>query len=135
MSAYHEPACDAGQVINRIEAMQAGVGVLTVAHGALRGSEDTDDIRAALSLLRHGALDITMDVGGVPAECDAIVRQKAQEVAEELSQRAQLMVNGCVKAFIEVAAAYERDCPDADIPAILQKAALDLSTEKFGKDN
>lgn len=110
--------------------MQAGVGILTVAHGAMRGSE-TNDIKAALSLLRHGVLDLEIDISGVPPEQNDAVRQVAREVAEELSRRAQLMVNGCVKAFVDVAIAYERDCPDADIPAILQKASLDLASDRF----
>lgn len=114
--------------------MQAGVGILTVAHGAIRGSEKTD-IKAALSLLRHGVLDLQIDISAVPPDQNEAVRQIAQEVAEELSKRAQLMVNGCVKAFVDVAMAYERDCPDADIPAILQKASLDLASERFGTDS
>lgn len=110
--------------------MQAGVGILTVAHGAAHGSEIAD-IKEALTVLRQGVLDLDIDISGVPAECEPVVRQVAHHVAEELSRRAQQMVNGCVKAFVEVAAAYERDCPDADIPALLQKASLDLAAEQF----
>src|SRR5262245_51547163 len=110
--------------------MQAGVGILTVAHGAMRSSDMTD-VKSALSLLRHGVLDLEIDISDVPPEQNEAVRQIASQVAEELSKRAQLMVNGCVKAFVDVASAYERDCPDADIPAILQKASLDLASDRF----
>lgn len=111
--------------------MQAGVGILTVAHGAIR-SPDMTDVKAALSLLRHGVLDLEIDISAIPPEQNEAVRQVAHQVAEELSRRAQLMVNGCVKAFVDVAMAYERDCPDADIPAILQKASLDLAADQSG---
>nr|WP_042179344.1 hypothetical protein [Kibdelosporangium sp. MJ126-NF4]CEL13771.1 hypothetical protein [Kibdelosporangium sp. MJ126-NF4]CTQ88139.1 hypothetical protein [Kibdelosporangium sp. MJ126-NF4] len=120
-------------MISRIEAMQAGVGILTVAHGAAHGSRIAD-IKEALTVLRQGVLDLHIDISGVPGECDTVVREVAQQVAEELSKRAQQMVNGCVKAFVDVAAAYERDCPDADIPAILQKASLALAAEQFDDD-
>ncbi|ONI79767.1 hypothetical protein ALI144C_23765 [Actinosynnema sp. ALI-1.44] len=120
-------------MISRTEAMQAGVGILTVAHGAAHGTAIAD-IKEALTVLRQGVLDLHIDISDVPGECDTVVRQVAQEVAEELSRRAQQMVNGCVKAFVEVATAYERDCPDADIPALLQKASLDLATEQLDDD-
>jgi hypothetical protein len=126
--------CDTLAMADKVEIMQRAIGLLTLAHGATRRGEITEaneqDMRASLELLRQDVFNFSMKIGSIPPDSEAVVRRVADEVGAELTKRAELLLVGFISAFLAVVREYERDCPDANVAAILQKASLDLTHKR-----
>jgi hypothetical protein len=92
----------------------------------MHGAVDTASLRAAYEILRKNLTDFGMKFPGIPEESLDDAYDAIMEVAEVYAKRMDLVVFGMLKGFMEVTRAYLEDCPEADIGAILQKAALNL---------
>jgi hypothetical protein len=119
-----------GDNVDKDELLRTGIGLLTIGHEAvvegMYGTVDTASLRAAYEVLRKNLTDFRMKFPGIPADSLDDAYDAVMEVADMYAKRMDLVVFGMLKGFMEVTRAYLEDCPDADIGAILQDAALHL---------
>jgi hypothetical protein len=116
--------------VDRSEMMHTAIGILTVAYEAVdkrgRGEYDDAEYQSAMALVVQNFVDFRMELSDVPEAAVPHVQRAAQAVGMEFGNRVDWLLGGLVRGYMAIVQAYMEDCPNSDIPAILQRTALNL---------
>jgi hypothetical protein len=106
------------------EIMQRAIGVLTLMHG---GDGEADDLRLALKLLQEDVFSYSV---AVPDGAGDDTAEFVRVALEQVMARVAAFTAGLTLGFQAVAHAFEEQCPEADVPAVLQSLALRLEAQQ-----
>ncbi|WP_199440772.1 hypothetical protein [Umezawaea beigongshangensis] len=111
------------------EIMQRAIGVLTLMHGAASGGPagEGDDLRVALKMLQEDVFSYSVPL---PQGEDVDPAEFLRQALEQIMARFATFTAGLALGFQAVAHAYEEECPDADVSAVLQELSIRITTRE-----
>jgi hypothetical protein len=106
------------------ETVERTVGLLTAVYSEKNSTPEEFQglIKPFLDDLLTARLHLQLD--GINQDPRSIANAVAQAATKEMSPKMQASINTLLVAFVLLAKEYEKDCPNADIFAFLQKFAL-----------
>ena len=129
--------CHARPVVDRADMVRTALGMLTAAYGASRSAVDgegskQDGYKIAYELMGE-AMSFQMRLENVPRGSADLLHRVADEVAAGVQERTGWLAYGFMEAFVALARVFERECPEADVPDVLQYLALQADKLSAGE--
>jgi hypothetical protein len=116
--------------VDRADMMGTAIGILTVAYEAVdrrrRGEPDDGEYASSMALVAQSFTEFQMSLPQVPVWAAPYAQSGAEAAAMEFGKRMDWLLGGLVKGYMDIVRAYLEDCPNANIPSVLQRTAREL---------